>query len=140
MIEPLYTAEVTSTGGRADGRARSTDGNLDVPVGMPGGGGEGTNPEELFAAGYSACFASAAMLLARQMKLDPTGLEVQAQVTLGRLEDGMYGLAVGLDLNGPALTQEQADQLVAAAHEVCPYSRATRGNVDVTLTASGGAA
>ncbi len=138
MIEPVYTAEVTSTGGRTDGRARSTDGTLDLPISIPGSGGGGTNPEELFAAGYAACFGSAVQLTARRMKVDPADVAVQAKVHLGKDERG-FGIGVELDVTIPRADQATAEELVRRAHEVCPYSRATQGNVDVALTARGGA-
>jgi lipoyl-dependent peroxiredoxin len=137
--DPVYTAEVTSTGGRTDGRARSTDGNLDLRIATPGSGAEGTNPEELFAAGYAACFASAFLLGARRAKADIDGIEVTAEVTLGKQDDGGYGLAVTLRVQAPGIPQATADELIAVAHEGCPYSRATRGNVEVVLQAVGAA-
>lgn len=140
VIEPVYTAEVTSTGGRTDGRARSTDGNLDVKVAIPGSGGDGTNPEELFAAGYAACFGSAVFLTARRMRLDPGDVAVRARVHLGKAGDGGFGLAAELDVTIPGADQATADEIVRRAHDVCPYSRATRGNIEVELTARGGRA
>ena len=135
-MEPVYSTSATASGGRRDGRVRSA--TLDLAVDPPGHG-TATNPEELFAAGYAACFANAAIVVARKLKLDPAGLEVESEVTLGRFEDKTFGIAVELRMTAPALTQEQAQNLMHAAHEYCPYSRATRGNIDVGLTASGGA-
>ncbi len=138
VIEPVYTAEVTSTGGRTDGRARSTDGSLDLGITIPGSGGAGTNPEELFAAGYAACFGSAVQLTARRMKVDPADVAVRARVHLGKVEGG-FGIGVELDVTIPNADQATAEDVVRRAHQVCPYSRATHGNVDVELTAHGGA-
>ena len=135
-MEPVYSTSATASGGRRDGRVRST--TLDLAVDPPGHG-TATNPEELFAAGYAACFANAAIVIARKIKLDPAGLEVESEVTLGRFEDKTFGIAVELRMTAPALTQEEAQNLVRAAHEYCPYSRATRGNIEVGLTAHGGA-
>ena len=135
-MEPVYSTSATASGGRRDGRVRSA--TLDLAVDPPGHG-SATNPEELFAAGYSACFANAAIVVARKAKLDPAGLEVEAEVTLGRFEDKTFGIAVELRMTAPALTEEEARTLMDAAHQYCPYSRATRGNIDVGLTARGGA-
>jgi Ohr subfamily peroxiredoxin len=137
-MEPVYTTSAIASGGRREGRVRSARGTLDLAIDPPGHG-EATNPEELFAAGYAACFANAAIVSARKLKLDPAGLEVDAEVTLGRLDDGTYGLGVRLVMTAPALDSEQAQTVIEAAHERCPYSRATRGNVDVALVARGGA-
>jgi lipoyl-dependent peroxiredoxin len=131
----LYTASATATGGR-DGHVTSDDGILDVvvvpPKAMGGSGAPGTNPEQLFAAGYAACFGSAFAYLARQQKL-PTGpVSVTAHVSIGPAGKS-YGLAVGLVVDAPDLPLEQAEALLRAAHEVCPYSNATRGNIVVDL-------
>jgi lipoyl-dependent peroxiredoxin len=130
----LYTAAATSTGGR-DGRARSDDGTLDLAIAPPkalGGSGAGTNPEQLFAAGYSACFGSAIGAVSRIKKLTPGPFTVSAKVTLGTIGQG-YGLAVELDVDFAELPNDQAEALVAAAHQVCPYSNATRGNIEVNV-------
>ncbi len=119
-------------------QARSSDGNLDLPIAIPGSGGAGTNPEELFAAGYAACFGSAVQLTARRMKIDPADVAVRARVHLGK-DEGGFGIGVELDVTVPNADQATAEDLVRRAHEVCPYSRATRGNVEVALTAHGGA-
>jgi Ohr subfamily peroxiredoxin len=129
----FYTAEATATGGR-HGNVRSSDGNLDVNVVPPGTDEPGTNPEQLFAAGYSACFHSAIQVVARRMKLDATDSSVTAQVGLGATGGGAFGLTVELQVTVPHLDREQAEALVAKAHEVCPYSNATRGNIPVELT------
>jgi Ohr subfamily peroxiredoxin len=132
----LYTATATATGGR-DGRVRSDDGTIDMPVTMPKGlggkGDPGTNPEQLFAAGYSACFGSALGLVARMQKIRPGPFDITANVALGQ-QDGGYGLAVELVGKFPELPREEAEKLMHTAHQVCPYSRATRGNIEVTLS------
>ncbi len=131
----IYTASVTTTGGRS-GEVKSSDGLLDFSVGVPGAPGpEKTNPEQLFAAGYSACFGSALDVVARQAGKELTHNEVIADVSLGKTENHTYGLAVKLTGVLGGVTQEEADELVKAAHKVCPYSNATRGNVDVDLEA-----
>jgi Ohr subfamily peroxiredoxin len=132
----LYTAVATATGGR-DGRARTDDGVLDVAIVPPralGGSGAtpGTNPEQLFTAGYAACFGSAAQHVARAMKLQTGPISVTANVALGPNGKG-FGLAVELVVAIPELAREQAEALVHAAHEVCPYSNATRGNIEVDV-------
>jgi Ohr subfamily peroxiredoxin len=134
-MEPVYSTSATASGGRRDGRVRSA--TLDLAVDPPGHG-NATNPEELFAAGYAACFANAAIVVARKLKLDPAGLEVETEVTLGRFEDKTFGLAVQLRMTAPALSLQEAQAVMDAAHERCPYSRATRGNIEVGLTARGG--
>jgi Ohr subfamily peroxiredoxin len=137
-MEPVYSTSAIASGGRRDGRVRATSGNFDLAVDPPGHG-SATNPEELFAAGYAACFANAAIVSARKLKLDPAGLEVEAKVDLGRLEDGTFGLGAELVMTAPQLTTGQAQAVIDAAHERCPYSRATRGNIEVALVARGGA-
>jgi Ohr subfamily peroxiredoxin len=135
-LKVLYTAVATADGGRAGGHARSSDGNLDVPISPPkelGGEGSGTNPEQLFAAGYAACFHSAVMTVARRMKLDPSDSTVTAHVDLGTIGNGAFGLGVELHVELPKLGSEEAQALVEKAHEVCPYSNATRGNIEVNL-------
>jgi len=127
----LYTAKVHTTGGRA-GASRSSDGHLDVKLSRPGTNGPGTNPEQLFAAGWSACFESAMELAAKQMKLSiPTEMAVDAEVDLGPTE-GAYGLAARLNVSLPGMEREAAWKLIEATHKLCPYSRATHGNIDVT--------
>lgn len=129
----LYTARTHTTGGR-DGASKSDDGRLEVTHSAPGGPGKGTNPEQLFAAGYSACFIGAIRAVAGQMKVPvPADVAVDAEVDLGPITGG-YGIAVRLNVSLPGLERAQAQALVDAAHQVCPYSNATRGNVDVTLT------
>lgn len=138
-IKALYTATATATGGR-DGRAASSDGLLDVKLSTPkelgGQGGEGTNPEQLFAAGYSACFIGALKFAASQLKQQlPADTAVTGQVSIGHIPDG-FGLEVQLKVSLPGLEQSAAEQLTEAAHQVCPYSNATRGNIDVRLNVS----
>ena len=141
MRDPIYTAEATVTGGRAEGHGRTSDGMLDVQLRMPeemGGAGEGTNPEELFAVGYAACFESALGAVGRREKTELGDVSIDSHVSLIPNEDRTFKLAVTLDVKVPAIDDaEQAKRLVAAAHQVCPYSNATRGNVDVALTANG---
>jgi osmotically inducible protein OsmC len=129
----LYTARTHTTGGR-DGASRSDDGRLDVKHTPPGAPGNGTNPEQLFAAGYSACFIGAIKAVAGKMKLAvPADVAVDAEVDLGPVGQA-YGIAARLTGHLPGMDRAQAQALVDAAHQVCPYSNATRGNIDVTLT------
>jgi Ohr subfamily peroxiredoxin len=128
----MYTARATSTGGR-DGVSRTDDGKLDVKLSPPGQG-EGTNPEQLFAAGYSACFIGAIKAVAGKMKLTvPQDVSIDAEVDLGPIPNA-YGIAARLKVKLPGMDRAQAQQLVDAAHQVCPYSNATRGNIDVQIT------
>lgn len=137
-IEALYTAESTATGGGRDGHVKSTDGKLDLDVRPPkemGGSGEGVNPELLFSAGYAACFLSALRIVAKMQRVqldDATGVTVR--VGIGKDPTG-YGLAAEIIGYLPGLDQGQAQQLMEQAHQVCPYSKATRGNVESTLLA-----
>ncbi|WP_419805642.1 organic hydroperoxide resistance protein [Terriglobus sp.] len=134
----IYTAHATATGGR-DGVAKSDDGKLDVkldpPTGM-GGGGKGTNPEQMFAAGYAACFIGALKLVAGTQKIPVHDVSIDSSVNLGPLANGAKGFGIGVDLvvHLPGLERDQAEKLVHEAHEVCPYSNATRGNIDVNLS------
>ena len=130
ISQPLYTTDATNTGGRK-GHVTTSDGVLDIDVRMPMAGSRYTNPEQLFAAGYASCFNGAIMAVAQGR--DVTGSEVTARVTFGKSEAGGFGLAVTLDVKLPNLSQEDAKHLVEAAHQVCPYSVATRGNIEVTL-------
>jgi osmotically inducible protein OsmC len=137
-MQVLYTASATATGGR-DGRATSDDKVLDVALSTPkqlgGAGGAGTNPEQMFAAGYSACFLSALKLVGGALKTPiPADTTVSAQVGIGPNDKGGFGLAVSLSIVTPGMDQAQAEAAVAKAHEVCPYSNATRGNIDVKLS------
>ncbi|MEO6957019.1 MAG: organic hydroperoxide resistance protein [Antricoccus sp.] len=135
-MKPIYRTTALATGDGRNGHARSDDGLVDLDLRIPkemGGAGGATNPEQLFAAGYAACFHSALKLTAGRAKLDVTGTEVSATVGIGSLDNGAFGLAVELDVHIPNLDQAAAESAVARAHEVCPYSNATRGNIDVTL-------
>lgn len=133
----LYSTEATATGGR-EGQVQSSDGHLDVKLSLPrelgGPGGAGTNPEQLFAAGFAGCFDNAMLLVARQMKLSTAGSRVTAKVGLGMFEAGRFGMQVELLIVLPELEPEEAEQLVEATHKVCPFSNAVVGNVEVTLT------
>jgi osmotically inducible protein OsmC len=133
----LYTAHATSTGGRA-GTSKSDDGrlelNLSTPKELGGDGGPGTNPEQLFAAGYSACFIGAMKAVAGKMKISlPAEVSITADVGIGPIPNG-FGIQVAMQISIPGMDKAAAEQLVAAAHQVCPYSNATRGNIDVSLT------
>jgi len=129
----LFTANVHTTGGR-EGAARSSDGRLDVRLSPPGAAGSGTNPEELFAAGWSACFEGAMGIAARRLKITlPADLAIDAEVDLC-LTDGAFFLQARLNVSVPGVEREVAQTLVDAAHQTCPYSKAIRGNVDVVIT------
>ncbi|MGY2743319.1 organic hydroperoxide resistance protein [Pseudarthrobacter sp. O4] len=136
-MKTLYTAEALATGVGRDGNARSQDGRLDVTLASPvelGGTGEGTNPEQLFAAGYAACFHSALRLVGRKERADLTDSAVAAKIHFGALADGAgYGLAAELEIALPAVDWRTAEALVAKAHKICPYSNATRGNINVDI-------
>ena len=128
----LYTAKTHTSGGR-DGASRTSDGRLDVKLSNPGAAGGGTNPEQLFAAGWSACFLSAIGLVAAQRKVAlPADRAIDAEVDLGT-NDGGYVLRARLNISLPGLDREVAQSLVDDAHQVCPYSKATRGNIDVAI-------
>lgn len=128
----LYTARTHTTGGR-EGASRSDDGRLEVKMSSPGAPGNGTNPEQLFAAGWSACYMGAMGLAARKMKVAlPTEAAVDAEVDLG-MTDGGYLLRARLNVSLPGLDEHVAREIVATAHETCPYSKATRGNIDVEI-------
>jgi lipoyl-dependent peroxiredoxin len=129
----LYTAKTHTTGGR-EGASRSLDGRLDVKLSRPGAPGTGTNPEQLFAAGWSACFLSAMQIVAARMKIAlPADAAVDAEVDLGPAGDA-YSVAVRLDVRLFGLESDVAERLIEATHLVCPYSRATRGNIEVKTT------
>ena len=137
-MKVLYTAAATATGGR-EGQVRSSDGMLDMPLGMPkelgGSGRPATNPEQLFAAGYAACFENALRRAARERKIPITESSVTASVGIGRTEDGFFKLKVDLAVSVPGMDPASVEQLARIAHEeVCPYSRATRGNIDVNVS------
>ena len=135
-LQILYTAEATAVGGR-EGHARTSDGRLDVALDVPrelgGPGGPGTNPEQLFATGYAACFQSALLRIAAGRKLDLSGSRITARVGIGPSKEGGFGLAGALDLDAPQLGREQGLDLMRRAHRDCPYSKATRGNIEVRL-------
>jgi lipoyl-dependent peroxiredoxin len=141
MANVLYTAEAHVTGGRADGHGRSSDGTLEVDLRLPsemGGEGGGTNPEQLFAVGYAACFEGALGTVARREKVELGDVAIDSKVSLVTTEERGFNVAVTLDVTLPDVADaEQATAIVAAAHAVCPYSNATRGNVEVTLSANG---
>jgi Ohr subfamily peroxiredoxin len=135
-MKPLYTATATAHGGR-EGHVKSSDGVIDLQLKMPkelgGPGGAFTNPEQLFAAGYAACFEGALRLVARLQKLPLTDAHIRADVTIGKTDDGGFGLKVALTGRIAGLDREAAQKLMEAAHQVCPYSRATRNNIEVTV-------
>lgn len=139
-MDSLYTAEALSTGAGRNGRTATPDGTIDLQLAAPtsmGGDGKGANPEQLFAAGYAACFHSALQGVARRAKVDLGDSSVGARVSIGRNDDGEgFGLAVDLEVTVPDLPHDQAQELADAAHRVCPYSNATRGNIPVTVTVS----
>ncbi len=129
----LYTGKTHTTSGGRDGAARSTDGRLDIQLSSPGSTGEGTNPEQLFAAGWSACFIGAIGLAAGKVGVKlPAGLAVDAEVDLCNAR-GAYFLQARLNVHLPGLDQDTARALVDSAHQTCPYSKATRGNIDVQI-------
>jgi lipoyl-dependent peroxiredoxin len=136
-IKVLYTAHATAVGGR-NGHTQNSDGLVSVDLSIPKSmGGPGrpntTTPEDLFAAGYAACFGSACEFVSRQMKLHPKSITIRSAVSIGESSGGGFALAVALTAEIAGVSQAEAERLVAAGHEVCPYSRAVKGNVDVTL-------
>lgn len=136
-MDVVYTAEALATGAGRNGRGTTPDGRLDLDLAIPkemGGSGEGTNPEQLFAVGYAACFHSALQMVAREAKADVTDSAVGASVSIGAVEGGGFGLAVTLEVTLPHLSRDEALVLAEQAHKVCPYSNATRGNIEVTLS------
>jgi osmotically inducible protein OsmC len=142
MPGPIYTAHAAVTGGREDGHGVSSDGVLDVQLRLPselGGEGSGTNPEQLFAVGYAACFEGALGTVARREKADLGQVSIESSVSLSTNPSTKgFDLSVSLDVTLPGVEDpEQAVTIVAAAHQVCPYSNATRGNIEVALTANG---
>ena len=137
-VDVKYTAHASATGGR-DGQTRSDDGKVAVKLSTPrelgGGGGEGTNPEQLFAAGYSACFIGALKVAGQQLKIKvPDDVKVAADVGIGPRSEGGFGITADLTVSLPGLDRADAEKLVEAAHQICPYSNATRNNVDVGLS------
>jgi Ohr subfamily peroxiredoxin len=141
MSAPLYTAQAHVTGGRAKGHGRTSDGRLEVDLRFPkelGGDGEGTNPEQLFAVGYAACFASALGVVGHRKKLPADDAVIDSKVMLFRNEEGAFWLGAELDISLPSIDDRaQAVELVHEAHRVCPYSIATRGNIEVALSLDG---
>ena len=141
MAKVLYTAKAHVTGGRAEGHGATSDGALEVDLRIPeelGGPGGGTNPEELFAVGFASCFESALAVIGRRRDQDTQDAAIDSSVSLLPTGDGGFKLAVALDVTLPSVgDSELAADLVRAAHKVCPYSNATRGNIDVALTANG---
>jgi len=141
MARVLYTAKATVSGGRAQGHGRTNDGALDDQLRSPkemGGEGDGTNPEQLFAVGYAACFEGALGVVGRRERVEVGDVSIDSQVGLIASEDRSFTVTVRLDVTLPQVQDpEQATRIVAAAHQVCPYSNATRGNIDVILTANG---
>jgi osmotically inducible protein OsmC len=137
----IYTAEARVTGGRAEGHGRTSDGALDVDLRPPeemGGSGGGTNPEQLFAIGYAACFESALGVVARRRRQEGGDVAIDSRVMLMPTEEGAFKLAVALAVTLPSVADlDVAEELVRAAHQVCPYSNATRGNIDVSLSVNG---
>ena len=136
-MTPLYTASAVATGDGRNGHVQTLDGQLVTPVRTPkelGGQGGGTNPEQLFAAGYAACFHSALKVVAAGEKVDASDSEVVADVSLGRLQSGGFGLSARLEVNIPGVDRATAERLTEQAHQVCPYSNATRGNMEVILS------
>ncbi|BBY06090.1 organic hydroperoxide resistance protein [Mycobacterium noviomagense] len=138
-IEAIYTAESTATGGGRDGHVKSSDGRLDLETRPPkpmGGSGDGTNPEQLFSAGYASCFLGALRLVAGRNKVTlPDNTEVTVKIGIGRTPEGGFGLTGNIVGTLPGLDQKDADDLMHQAHQVCPYSNATRGNVDIDVSA-----
>src|ERR1700730_11309976 len=141
MAKPLYTAEATVTGVRAEGHGRTTDGVLDLQLRIPaemGGDGGGTNPEQLFAVGFAACFEGAIGVVGRRERAEVGDVSIDSRVTLSSTDDRGFGIGGQLDVSLPQVTDpDQATRIVEAAHQVCPYSNATRGNIEVKVTANG---
>ena len=136
-LDIVYTAIAHASGSGRDGHVRSEDDRLDLDTRPPkemGGSGEGTNPEQLFAAGYAACFLSALHVAGRQLSLDTKGAEVSSEVGIGGNGEGGFGLAVELDVYAPAVPEDRRQELADLAHTICPYSNATRGNIEVKLS------
>jgi lipoyl-dependent peroxiredoxin len=140
MSKVIYTAEAHVTGGRAEGHGKTSDGALEVDLRLPaemGGEGGGTNPEQLFAVGYAACFEGAIGAVARRLKQEAGDVEIDSKVSLNPGPERTFVISVELDVTLPSVEGEAAAELVREAHKVCPYSNATRGNIEVTLTANG---
>jgi Ohr subfamily peroxiredoxin len=141
MRDPIYTAHATVTGGRAKGHGRTDDGLVDLELRLPkamGGDGDGTNPEQLFAVGFAACFEGALGVVARRERAEVGDMSIDSSVSLVTTEEKGFNVAVELDVSLPSVEDpELAKRLVAGAHKVCPYSNATRGNIDMKLKANG---
>jgi osmotically inducible protein OsmC len=140
VTKVVYTAQAHVTGGRAEGHGRTSDGALEVDLRPPaetGGEGGGTNPEQLFAIGYAACFESAIGAVARRRKAEAGDVAIDSEVSLVAQDDRTFALSVSLDVSLPSVEDELAIELVREAHRVCPYSNATRGNLEVALSANG---
>jgi lipoyl-dependent peroxiredoxin len=140
MSKVIYTAEAHVTGGRAEGHGKTSDGALEVDLRLPaemGGEGGGTNPEQLFAVGYAACFEGAIGAVARRLKLEAGDVEIDSKVSLNPGPERTFVISVELDVTLPSVEGDEATELVREAHKVCPYSNATRGNIEVALTANG---
>jgi lipoyl-dependent peroxiredoxin len=140
MSKAIYTAEAHVTGGRAEGHGKTGDGALEVDLRLPtemGGEGGGTNPEQLFAVGYAACFEGAIGAVARRQKLETEDVAIDSKVSLHPGEERTFVISVELDVTLPSVEGDAAVELVREAHKVCPYSNATRGNIDVKLSANG---
>jgi osmotically inducible protein OsmC len=136
----IYTAEAHVIGGRAEGHGKTSDGALEVDLRLPaemGGEGGGTNPEQLFAVGYAACFEGALGAVSRRQKVDTDDVEIDSKVSLRAGEDRTFNVSVELDVRLPSIEGDEAVELVREAHKVCPYSNATRGNIEMKLTANG---
>ena len=136
LVKPLYTTRATATGGRS-GRSTTSDGLLDVPLAAPpemGGPGGATNPEQLFATGYAACFHSALRGIARREKITLEDTAITVDVGIGPRDEGGFGLTVAIEAELPGVDETKARELLDAAHQVCPYSNATRGNIDVKIS------
>ncbi len=136
-MEALYTAIAHATGGGRNGHVLSEDNRIDMDVRTPkemGGSGEGTNPEQLFAAGWSACFLNAVLGVGRRLKLDTTDAAVSASVSIGKISEYAFGLSGELDVYLPNIPADRKQEVMDLAHDVCPFSNATRGNMDVVLT------
>jgi osmotically inducible protein OsmC len=140
MAKALYTARATVTGGRITAHGVTSGGALAVDLRVPaelGGAGDGTNPEELFAVGYAACFEGAIATVARRTKAEVGDVSIDSRVSLVTTEERAFTVTVEMDVSLPSLADDDALEIVRAAHKVCPYSNATRGNIDVTMTANG---
>jgi osmotically inducible protein OsmC len=140
VSKTVYTAEAHVTGGRAQGHGRSNGGELEVELRLPremGGEGGGTNPEQLFAVGWAACFEGAIGVVGQRRRAEVGDVEIDSKVSLITLEDRSYGIAAELHVNLPSVEDSEAIEIVRESHQVCPYSNATRGNVEVVLTANG---